>query len=128
MQRESSQETPSRSEIITPQLRTPLPQPNNNLQMPQIQRPLLTRSQDGRRLDSALDLPTIERILSSHLNVILAELSPRPEDLDEVGPDLGPGLFRQVLVGEGDVDAGFEGGVDGSHSVGGEDHDAFVVF
>jgi len=97
--------------------------------MPHPQPLPLPRRQHLRRLDRTLDLPSIQLNRAQLIQVRSADIAFLfGKTHDEVGPDLAAGGLGEDFVVEGDVDAGFEGGVEGFDAVGGQEHDAFVVF
>lgn len=86
-----------------------------------------------RQGDDIPDLPAVELDLGQLIDVELeivnvGALLGAGQHLDEVAPDLDPLLLVEVVVADGEVDAGFKGFVDGTDSVGCQDDDAVVVF
>ena len=71
-----------------------------------------------RTLDHTLDLPAIHLHLSQLIQVRIRNVEALAAGvLDEVSPDLPAGRRGEVSVGEVEVDAGLEGGVDGGGAI-----------
>lgn len=89
----------------------------------------LPRRQHLRRLHRTLNLSPIQLDRAQLIQIRGADIAFFfGQTHDEVGPDLAAGRGGEDFVVEGDVDAGFEGWVEGFDAVGGQEHDAFVVF
>lgn len=97
--------------------------------MPHRQAFPLPRREHLRRLHRTLDLPPIQLNRAQRIQVRRADIAFRVgKPHEEVRPDLAAGGWGEDFVVEGHVDAGLERGIEGFDAVGGEEHDAFVVF
>lgn len=95
--------------------------------------PLLAHSEQTRTLNHVLDLSSIH-VISHKLfnlitrNMVFAIAFLFPADFEECPPDLTARGWRQLVVFDANVDAGFEGWVDSLDTVGGEEEGTLVVF
>ncbi len=111
-------------------LQIPLEPPRHPNHMPQLrkrQRPAAELRELPRRRDGVADLPPVHVLVGQRVDVVVqvvvvdARLAEVAQPREEVAPDLAPLGFLEVVVVQGELDAGFEGLVEGADSVGGED-------
>ena len=83
----------------------------------------LTSRQQPTRLQHVLDLPPVELHLRKLIQVFRSDSTVTQEAL----PDHPTTRNRQIRIADGDVNSGVKGRIDGSDSVGCEEHGAFVI-
>lgn len=89
---------------------------------------LALQTEEVRALNHALDLLPVHLDIGQLVKVCVRDVEQITAGvLDEIRPNLLPGRGGEIPVGEVEVDAGLERGVDGGHAVRGQEADSGVV-